>query len=55
MIAEASHEELASLSRPKLYGILSIYREFVPDFAALTEDLRLLLSDDSLEWEVSHT
>jgi hypothetical protein len=43
------------MSRPKLYGILSIYREFVPDFASLTEDLRKLLSDDTLPWLPEHT
>ena len=33
-----------------LYGILSFYREYIPDFAAKTEPLWELLGNDATPW-----
>ena len=33
-----------------MYGLLNFYREYVPNFAEVSEPLRKLLSQDSLRW-----
>ena len=49
------HPQLAEMSRARLYGIVSIYRDYLPDFASRTEPLRKLLSEDSQEWTETHS
>ena len=43
-------KELGRMSRPLLYGLLNIYREYVPAFAELVEPLRRLLWQDACPW-----
>jgi hypothetical protein len=54
-LLEMSDEALASFHRPQLYGILSYWRMFLPDFAARTERLRGLLGSDARGWTEAHT
>ena len=49
------HPQLVEMSRALLYGIVSIYQDYLPDFAFRTEPLRKLLSDDSQEWTEAHS
>lgn len=43
------------MSRAKIYGILSIYREHLPDFASISEPIRELLSNDAIPWGDGHS
>ena len=43
-------EQLAAMNRASLYGLLNFYREYVPNFATLTEPLRALLGQDARPW-----
>ena len=38
------------MSRPSLYGLLNVFREYVPVFAELAEALRRLLRQDARPW-----
>ena len=49
------YEELADLPRASVYGLLSYFRPYVPDFAVRTEPLRKLLAASSSEWNEAHT
>ena len=49
------HEELAELPRASVYGLLSYFRPYVPDFSVRTEPLRKLLAASSSEWTPKHT
>ena len=49
------HEQVANTNRARLYGILSFYRDYVPDFAAITDPLRAMVADDSLIWDEETT
>lgn len=54
-LINASPAEIHSMSRAKIYGILSAYREHLPDFASITEPLREMLSNDAIPWTDEHT
>ena len=41
--------------RAQLYGMLSYWRQFIPDFSAKTSKVRKLLSQDAGEWTPAHT
>ena len=45
-----SDEAMDHRTPATLYGILSFYREYIPDFAAKTEPLRELLGNDATPW-----
>jgi hypothetical protein len=47
-LVEMDHPEIARKTAPELFGILNFYREYIPDFAAKTEPIRKLLSNDAL-------
>ena len=49
-LLRAPDHEITRLRRSHLYGLLNFYREYVPDFAEVSEPLRKLLSHDSLRW-----
>lgn len=49
------HEELAELPRASVYGLLSYFRPYIPDFTVRTEPLRKLLAASSSEWTEAHT
>jgi hypothetical protein len=49
-LLELTSEQLAEWPRAKLYGLLSYWRNYVPDFAAKTAKLRALLSQDAAPW-----
>ena len=53
-LLELSSEQLADWPRAKLYGLLSYWRSYVPDFAARTAKLRELLSQDASPWGPEH-
>ena len=38
------------MNRLSLYGLLNFYRDYVPQFAELTEPIRKLLGQDATEW-----
>ena len=38
------------MNRSSLYGLLNFYRDYVPQFAELTEPIRKLLGQDATEW-----
>ena len=38
-LMEVDHEQLCGIPRARLYGIISIYQDYLPDFAACTEIL----------------
>ena len=42
-----SEEDLASASRAQIFGLLSYFRPYCPDFAARINEIRKLVSDDS--------
>ena len=43
-LLRAGENDLKRLKRSHLYGLLNFYREYVPQFAEVTEPLRKLLS-----------
>lgn len=49
-LLEMEHQEVARKSASELFGVLNFYREYIPDFAAKTEPIRKLLSNDALLW-----
>jgi hypothetical protein len=52
----ASTDKLRKLNRAALFGLLNFYREYVPQFAEVTEPIRRLLGDDCKAWtEVATT
>lgn len=46
---------LSGMHRASLYGMLSYWRMFIPDFAARTTKLRSLLGSDARDWTAEHT
>ena len=42
--------ELAQFNWASLYGLLNLYREYVPAFAELVEPFRQLLGQDTQPW-----
>jgi hypothetical protein len=55
-LVEASTDKLRKLNRAALFGLLNFYREYVPQFAEVTEPIRRLLGDDCKSWtEVATT
>ena len=47
-------DRLAAMPRAQLFGMLSYWRQFIPDFSAKTEGLKKLLSQDAGEWTTAH-
>ena len=45
-----SDEAMDHRTPATLYGILSFYHEYIPDFAAKTKPLRELLGNDATPW-----
>lgn len=43
------------MNRSSLYGLLNFFREYVPNFAELTEPLRELLGQDAKPWTQAAT
>ena len=54
-ILNMSEEDLASASRARLFGLLSYFRPYCPDFAARIDEIRKLVSNDSEPWTPQHT
>ena len=54
-LLELSEEALSSMHRPQLYGMLSYWRLYLPDFASRTARLRGLLGSDARSWTPAHT
>jgi hypothetical protein len=54
-ISEMTHAELVAKKPHELFGLLNFYRDYLPDFAAKTEPIRLLLSNDARPWTEQHT
>ena len=51
---EVDHEQLCGIPRARLYGIISIYQDYLPDFATHTEPLRRILVDNAHLWTTQH-
>ena len=49
-LMKMSDEQLQKCNRASLYGLLNFYREYVPNFAEITEPIRELLGSDSKPW-----
>ena len=49
-LIEKTDGELARFNRASLYGLLNLYREYVPAFAKLVEPLHQLLGQDTHPW-----
>jgi Reverse transcriptase (RNA-dependent DNA polymerase) len=49
-LLELDHKNIASIPRQSIYGLLSFFRPYVPDFATRTEPLRKLLSGSHKAW-----
>lgn len=47
-------EQLAAMPRAQLFGMLSYWRQFIPDFSAKTSRLRKLLGQDAGDWTAEH-
>jgi ribonuclease HI len=53
-LMQMGDEAIAAMPRAKLYGMLSYWRSFVPDFSARTHALKKLLSQDAGDWTAVH-
>ena len=49
-LALKSHEEFSRMNRASLYGLLNFYRDYIPQFAEITEPIRALLGQDVKPW-----
>ena len=45
-----TEQQLEKSNRTSLYGLLNFYREYIPNFAEVTEPIRELLGSDSKPW-----
>ena len=54
-LMEVDHEQLCDIPQARLYGIISIYRDYLPDCATRTEPLRRILADDAHPWTTQHS
>ena len=54
-LLQLGDDALANMPRAQLYGMLSYWRQFIPDFSAKTSKVRKLLSQDAGEWTPAHT
>ena len=54
-LVEMEHAGMAAKSPSELFGVLNFYRDYIPDFAAKTEPIRLLLANDARPWTPPHT
>lgn len=48
-------QDLSTMPRAKLSGMLSYWRQFIPDFSAKTRHLWQLLGQDAGDWMPAHT
>ena len=55
ILVALTDEQLEEMPRAKLFGMLSYWRDYLPDFAARTRRLKALLSCDSAPWTSAHT
>jgi hypothetical protein len=53
-LMQMGDEAIAAMPRAKLYGMLSYWRNFVPDFSARTHALKKLLGQDAGDWTPAH-
>ena len=49
-LQQATDSQLAGMNRASLYGLLNFFREYVANFAEMTEPLRELLGQDARPW-----
>ena len=49
-LSHKTHQEYAHMNRSSLYGLLNFYRDYVPQFAELTQPIHKLLGQDATEW-----
>ena len=54
-LMKITDEQLQKCNRASLYGLLNFYREYVPNFAEITEPIRELLGSDSKPWTTKAT
>ena len=52
---DLSEEDLANTSQARLFGLLSYFRNYCPNFATRVTPLRKLVSNDALPWTSAHT
>ena len=49
-LSHKTHQDYAHMNCSSLYGLLNFYRDYVPQFADLTEPIRRLLGQDATKW-----
>jgi hypothetical protein len=54
-VLKLGEEAWAAMPRAHLYGMLSYWRAFIPDFSSKTARLRSLLRQDAGDWTPEHT
>ena len=54
-LLERGEAAYAAMPRAQLYGMLSFWRQYIPDFSSKTRRLRGLLGQDAGDWTADHT
>ena len=54
-VLDMSEEDLANTSRARLFGLLSYFRNYCPDFASRVTPIIKLVSNDALPWTDVHS